>query len=207
MSEKNFRKVLSLTEKILLSGGVLIGPTDTVYGIFGDATKSEVIKKMFAMKKRPEEKAFPIFVKDVAAARKYVYISDAKTKFLEKVWPGPVTAVFHHKEKLPKILTKEFDTLGIRIPSHPFLLELLSRLDFPLAQTSANISGKPPAKNTSTIKRYFEKEKVKPDLVVDGGELSGRPSAVVDFSGTGPILLRSGLVDKRELDRILGIMK
>lgn len=202
LQQGSYSKILSQAERILRSGGIVIAPTDTVYGILGNATKAEVIKKIFATKKRPHGKALPIFVKDIIAARRYAYISDAKAKFLEKVWPGPITAIFYHKEKLPKILTGGKDSIGIRIPNHLFLKELLARLDFPLVQTSANFSGFPSAKNMSEVKQYFGKSKIKPDLCIDGGEISGKQSTVADFTRKEPIILRTGLVSRAELDRL-----
>lgn len=220
LTEKTAKKILSQTERILRSGGIAIVPTDTVYGIIGDATKGDVIKKMFALKQRPEEKAFPIFVKNFSEARKFAYIADTKAKFLERIWPGPISVVFQHKEKLPKILTggkvpRPFgpgsrptdvglgNTIGMRIPDNPFLLELLSRLDFPLVQTSANISEKSPAKNVEEIKEYFDKAEAKPDLIIDGGEIIGKSSTIIDYTGKEPVVLRTGLVTREELDRIL----
>lgn len=207
LNQNNYIKALSLAERILRSGGIVIAPTDTVYGILGDATNAGVIRKMFEMKQRSQEKAFPIFVKDIATARKYAYISDVKAKFLEKVWPGPVTVVFQKKDKLSKTLTGGRDTIGIRIPDHEFLRTLLARLDFPLAQTSANISDKPPAKNITEIKKYFGKAKVKPDLVIDGGEILGEQSTVIDFTGKNLIVLRTGLISRKELDLLLSFVR
>lgn len=206
LSATTFSRVLSSTERVLRSDGIVIAPTDTVYGILGNATKPEVIKKIFRLKQRPEEKALPIFVKDIATARRIAYISDAKAKFLEKVWPGAVTVVFHHKEKLPKSLSGGKDTIAIRIPDHELLLKLLGRLDFPLISTSANTSSRPPAKNVKEIKEYFVSSKIKPDLMVDGGELIGQPSTVIDFTGKEPMVLRTGIVTKSDLDRILSFM-
>lgn len=206
-SVKSEIKLLAKCEKILRSGGIIISPTDTVYGILGDATNAETIKKIFAMKQRPQEKAFPIFVKDIATARKYAYISDEKARFLEKVWPGAVTVVFQRKEKLPPVLTGGFGTIGIRIPDHEFLLKLLARLDFPLAQTSANVSGFPSAKSGGEAKRYFEKSKIKPDLVIDVGESKSEQSTIIDFTQKEPIILRTGLMSKLELDRFLDSMR
>lgn len=202
LNENNFEEILAKTESILRSGGLVIGPTDTVYGIFGDASNEEVIKKVFLLKQRSPEKAFPVFVKDLAAARYYAYIYDAKVKFLEKIWPGAVTVVFHHKGKLPKILTGGKDTIGLRIPGHSFLMKLLARLDFPILQTSANISGKPPAKNLKEIEEYFYLQELKPDLVIDAGEISGSPSTIVDFTRDQMRLVRTGWLSKTELDQI-----
>ncbi len=224
LTEKNVEKVLSQTERILRSGGIAVIPTDTVYGIIGDATKAEVIKKIFAIKRRSQEKVFPIFVKNVNEARKLAYVADAKAKFLERIWPGPLTVIFQHKERLPKILTggkvpKPFgpgsrptevglgNTIGMRIPNHPFLLELLSRLDFPLVQTSANISEKSPAKNIKEIKEYFGGAEAKPDLIIDEGEIAGKSSTVIDYTGKEPMILRTGAVTREELDRMLDSMQ
>lgn len=224
LTDENSEKVLAEGEKILRQGGLIIFPTDTVYGILGDATNAEAIKDIFSLKQRSPEKAFPIFVKNVAEARKYAYISDDKAKLLEKTWPGPVTFVFHHKEKLPEILTGGKvprpsgpgsrptevglgNTLGLRMPNHLLLLELLARLEFPLAQTSANISDQPPAKNLAEILSYFENAEHRPDLVIDGGEISGATSTVIDFTGNEPRILRIGLVSKEELDRLFSSLR
>lgn len=202
-----YPKVLSAAERTLRWGGTVVAPTDTVYGILGDATKAAAIKKIFGMKGRPREKALPVFVKDITAARKYAYISDVKAKFLEKVWPGSVTVVFQHKEKLPRILTGGLNTIGIRIPSNEFLLKLLSQLDFPLVQTSANVFGKSPARNVKEIKEYFGKSEVGPDLIIDGGELGGEPSVVIDFTVNEPIILRTGVISRAKLDALLDSVK
>lgn len=203
LNGENTDAVLAETEAMIRSGEVAAVPTDTVYGLVCDARNDGAVRRMFAIKKRPQEKAFPIFVKDIATARRYAYISDVKAKFLEKVWPGPVTVVFQHKEKLPPVLTGSKQTLGIRIPDHPFLLELLGCLDFPLAQTSANILDKPAAKTAAEAAQYFTDEKEQPDLVIDGGQVKGTSSTAVDFTGNQPIILRAGPVTKSDLDVLL----
>lgn len=203
LTAQNEQEISEELIRILTSGDLAVVPTDTVYGLVADATNEAAVRRMFAMKQRPEEKVFPIFVKDIAVARYYGCISDAKARFLEDVWPGPVTVVFQHKDKLPLVLTGDKDTLGIRIPDHPFLSRLLGRLDFPLAQTSANISDRPTAKTAAEVAAYFEKEKEQPDLIVDGGSLHGASSTVIDFTGKEPIILRAGPIAKSDLDALL----
>lgn len=199
--------VLLRAERILLSGGILVAPTDTVYGILGDATSEAVIQKIFSLKNRPEEKALPIFVKDVVTARKLAYISDSKAKFLEKVWPGPVTMVFDHKEKLPLNLTGGAFSLGLRIPDNAFLRTLLGKLPFPLVQTSANISNKTPAQNLDEIKEYLAGKEIEPDLVIDGGIVKNQPSVVIDFTRDNPMILRTGVLSPAELDDLFRFMR
>lgn len=186
---------------VLQAGGVVVAPTDTVYGLVCDAANTAAVEKMFAIKNRPREKAFPVFVRDIAAARRHAYISDAKAMMLEQIWPGAVTAIFHHKEKLPAVLTGGRDTLGIRIPDHPFIAALLAKIDTPLAQTSANISDATPARTAAEA--YFEKNPNQPDLVIDGGAVSGVASTVVDCTGASPLILRSGVISKSDIDRLL----
>lgn len=200
--ELNKAFVLLRTQTVLHSGGIVVLPTDTVYGIVGNADCEEVIEKIFLLKDRRKSKACSIFVKDIATARRYAYISDDQARFLEKLWPGQFIVVFHHKKKLPKSLTGNLDTIGIRIPKHDLLLNLLRHLDFPLVQTSANISGRGPAKNVSQVREYFVSSAMQPDLVVDEGELYGTPSAVVDFTRDRPVLIRMSAVSREGLDKI-----
>lgn len=204
LTEENHKEILAHLEMVIRGGGVAVVPTDTVYGLIADARNEDAIRKMFAIKKRPQEKAFPIFVRDISMARQYGYISDAKARFLEKVWPGAVTAVFHHKEKLLALLTGGKDTIGIRTPDNAFILELLARFGRPLVQTSANVSDMPPAKNADEILRYFKDAEAQPDLMVDAGDVSGASSTVIDFTGVSPLILRSGNVSKTDIDRMLG---
>lgn len=202
LSEETKERAVLRALEVLRRGGIVVGPTDTVYGIFCDAANPEAIRKVFKIKKRLAEKALPIFVKDVVTSRSFACIDDRKTRFLEKVWPGPVTVVFHHKEKLPRVLTGGKETIGIRIPNHPFLLDLLVRLDIPLAQTSANLSGAPPIRSAGEALAQWKKEKLI-NLVIDGGEMPVKPSTVIDFTAHSPVVLRSGILTKEELDRLL----
>lgn len=202
LKSDNLDVIADETMRVLREGGIVVAPTDTVYGILADAKNKKAVKKIFEIKKR-FIKALPIFVRDIPVARKYAYISDAKVRFLEKIWPGQVLALFHHKEKLPKSLTPGTDKIAIRIPDHPFLALLLERFDAPIAQTSANISGFPPAKNLAEIETYFKGAEGEIDLVIDGGEVNGRASTLIDLTLERPKLLRTGVISKSELDTLL----
>lgn len=188
---------------VIRRGGVAAVPTDTVYGLVCDAAEAAAVQRMFAMKARPQERAFPVFVRDVAMARRYAYISDAKARFLERVWPGAVTVIFHHKEQLPPALTGGKDTLGLRMSAHPLVAALLDRLHVPLAQTSANISDMPAAAAAEDAAAYFRGRPDAPDLIVDGGVLPGSSSTVIDCTGDSPLVLRAGPVSKQDLDAML----
>ncbi len=203
LTQVNYEEFLVRLEGMIRHGGVALIPTDTVYGLVCDAANTSAIKRICAMKRRPGEKLLPIFVASISAACRYASISDAKARFLERVWPGPVTAVFYHKEKLPPVLTGRRDTIGIRIPDHPFVLSLLKRLDMPVAETSANISNLPPAKTAAEAEEYFKNAALEPDLIIDGGPVPGVSSTVIDCTGASPLILRSGVLSKADLDRML----
>lgn len=205
LTNENAGEILVDLEEIIRTGGVAIVPTDTVYGIVADARNESAIKKVFALKKRPDEKAFPVFIGSIQDARRWAYISDQKAAFLEHVWPGQITVVFQKKGYLPPVLTGGKETLGIRMPDSAFILKLLSFFDFPILQTSANISSKPAARTPDEVLNYFGEAEKSIDMFVSGGALPGTPSTVIDFTSDHPILLRSGLIAKSELDRILGL--
>lgn len=197
---KNYYSALGQCIEIISAGGVVALPTDTVYGLVCDATNEKAVAKIFRIKGREDKKPISIFVKDIPTARKYAYISDKKAQFLKKVWPGKVTVVFYHKEKLPSVLTGGKDSIGVRVPDYEFVLRILERLSFPLAQSSANISTMPPARSLAELKQYFSlADKEKPDLIIDAGAIEGEPSMVVDFTKDKPIILRSGFLTKTEL--------
>ena len=201
--QEHEEKALERADAVIRSGGLVAVPTDTVYGIIADAANAEAVKWLYELKHRPKEKAFPVFVKDVAMARWFAYISDAKARFLEGVWPGPVTMVFHHKEKLPPILTRDLDTIAMRVPNYPFLLALLDRLNMPLAQSSANLSELPPATSAQAVIASFEEQEQRPDLIIDGGECCAVPSTIINFTNNNPRIVRSGLMSKEEIDVLL----
>lgn len=203
LADGNYKAIISSAEKILRQGGLIIGPSDTVYGIYANAFDKEAVRNIFKVKKRSPEKALSLFVKDIAVARRLAYIDDRKARFLERIWPGSVTVVFYKKDIISGSVTGGKETVGLRIPANPFLQELLDRLDFPLVQTSANISGNEPIMLAEEMRGQLKKEKAVA-LIIDGGELAKQPSTVVDFSKNEPIILRSGIITKKELDEALG---
>lgn len=193
-------KALEQSLSVIKKGGLVVIPTDTVYGIVGNATQAKTVERLYALKARSKEKAFPVFVRDIAMARWFAYISDEKARFLERVWPGPLTVIFHHKEKLPSVLTAGRNTIALRMPQSSFASELLNRMDVPLVQSSANISEMPAAKNSKDVIASFANQKQKPNLVIDGGDIEGIPSTIIDFTTNQPWLVRSGVMTKEDID-------
>ncbi len=179
-----------MAAKSLSEGKVLVCPTDTIYGLIGDATNTKTVEKIFRIKHRRKGKPLGIFVKDIAMAKKIARVSPSQEKFLRRGWPGKVTAVLHVKGKFPKgIGTKE--TIGMRVPNYPFVDLLFKKFNHALAQTSVNISETPPLKRVKDMVRVFGKRRWKPDFIFDAGTLPpSRPSTVIDITKEKSVVLR-----------------
>jgi len=190
LSRKSFQTAVTIAVKVLERGGVLVCPTDTVYGLLADATNKKAVQKIFSIKGREKSKPLPIFVKDIAMARTLAKISLKQEKHMRKVWPGKVTLVLKSKGVLPKETGTKED-IGIRIPKHTFLQAILRKAKIPLTGTSANLTGKPSLSFGSDVKEVFQKGRYKPDVIFDAGKLpDSRSSKVIDIIGIKPKVLR-----------------
>jgi len=161
--------------KIIKKGGVVVYPTDTVYGLGANALDEKAVKKVFEMKKRDFSKPISIIVRDIEMAKQVASFDRDIEEKLKKLLPGPVTVILFKKKILSDILTAGSNKVGIRIPNCKFTQALMQRLDFPITTTSANISGEP---------------------------IEGKPSTVIDLTGKEPKILRVGPVTKNELKEI-----
>lgn len=172
---------------------VLICPTDTVYGLVCNARSQGAVKKLFEIKGRSEEKAIPVFVRDIRMAKRLAIINKEQEKILRKSWPGKITFVLKYKKgKLPQILLGGKKTIGLRIPEYGLLGILLEKLNRPLTGTSANISGNPSSGNIKEIRRQFKDKKQQPDLIIDAGNLpKSKPSTVLDLTAQSLRILRT----------------
>lgn len=179
VSSKNLNEAV----KIIKKGGVLIFPTDTVYGLIADAKNKNAVKKIFKIKERSFKKPLPVFVKDLKMAKGLVKINKKQEKILKKYWPGKVTVILKAKPiKFPKGIISKYKKIGLRIPDYKFLSLLLRKINYPLAETSANISGKKASTKIKEVLKQFKKGRCQPDLVLDAGNLkTSLSSTVVDL--------------------------
>jgi L-threonylcarbamoyladenylate synthase len=176
---------------LLREGGVIICPTDTVYGLLADATNQKAVDKIFKIKKRPRNKPIPIFVKDIKMAKRIARVSPLQEKFLKSVWPGDTTVVLKPRVKMPMGIGKVKKEIGLRIPDHKIVSRLLSKINFPLTGTSANISGQPSSTKIKDILSQFKNQKYLPDLVIDEGNLpKNKPSTIIDLTHNPPKIIR-----------------
>ena len=168
---------LKRAAQTLKSGGVVIFPTETVYGVGARASDEKAIKRIYDIKKRSLDKPLQILIADLEQAESLALdISLKARELMKKHWPGPLTLVFK---------SASGGSVGIRMPKHDWLLKLIKKTG-PLAATSANLSGEPEPVSAQEVK-------IEADLLIDGGKCKlGEASTVVDVSVDPPLILREG---------------
>jgi L-threonylcarbamoyladenylate synthase len=184
---KQSRKLVSETVSVLKKGGVVICPTDTVYGFLADATNKKAVEKIFKIKKRPRSKPLAVFVSSIKKAKSLAEIDERQEKILKKYWPGKYTFILKRKPGV-KLYGARKETVAIRIPEYKFLNNLLKKVNRPLAQTSVNISGEAAATELDGIKNKFSKFDI---LIISAGNLpKNKPSKIVDLTGDNKKVVR-----------------
>lgn len=186
--EINIKEVLNLLE----NDGIIVYPTETLYGIGVRYDRERLLKKVFEIKKRPEEKSFPLIVNLKHLEMVAEFIPPLAQKLIEKYWPGPLTLLLPAKRNLPEQITKH-GKVAVRMPGESFALKLILEAPFPITATSANISGYQAADCIETVIKYFKDSPI--DLLIDGGKLPGIPSTIVDVTVTPPQIIRKGAVE------------
>ena len=180
MAKKSLTALVNVVS-LLKKGGVIIFPTDTVYGFLADAQNKKAVEKIYKIKKRSKSKPLSVFVHNFKMAMELAEINEKQVKILKRFWPGKVTAVLKRRLGLELYGVKK-DTIALRIPNHQFLKKLLKEINRPLVQTSVNISTQEPLNNVDDIMAAFQKSKLV-GLIVDGGNIkNAKPSKVVDFT-------------------------
>lgn len=181
--------------RVLQQGGVIVMPTDTVYGLAARPDVPGAVAAIFAIKERPRDKALPVLAADVDALRDVAEVDERARHLAEVFWPGPLTLV------LPRAASFTCDlggtsaaTVAVRVPALDVALDLLGRTG-PLAVTSANRSGAPAAVTVDEARAALGREV---DIFIDGGRVGGAPSTVLDIVD-GPRVLREGALSREEL--------
>ncbi|HAV15570.1 MAG TPA: hypothetical protein DCX25_04550 [Candidatus Pacebacteria bacterium] len=198
------REVITAAISTLKSGGLVVYPTETTYGIGADATNQKAVDKLLQYKKRREGKPLSIAVFDQSMAEIYVELNAAAKKVYTTFLPGPITVVSKSKGNVAKGVTSETGALGIRIPNYPLILQLIKAYGKPITATGANASYK---KRPYTIQDIFsnisEKQKSLIDVVLDAGELPhNEPSTVIDTTLDDIEVLRQGSITFSETSQI-----
>ncbi|MGE5227025.1 MAG: L-threonylcarbamoyladenylate synthase [Planctomycetaceae bacterium] len=182
-------------------GALVVLPTDTVYGIGTRPDDRSATARLFEAKERPRGLTLPVLVASLEDARRVAVMDERAERLAGAAWPGPLTIVLPRSaDALGWDLGGEAATVGVRIPAHPLAVSLLAATG-PLAVTSANRSGEPPARTCDELVAAFG-DAVAVYLCEDH-PLEGRSSTVVDLTGDGPRILREGEVTERDLRRYL----
>lgn len=184
---ESFNKVAAVLKK----DGVVICPTDTVYGFLADASNKKAVEKIYNIKRRPKSKPLSVFVKNITMAKELAEIDDNQIKFLKKYWPGKYTFILKRKTPNLKFVTTvrnlrlhgvDEKTIALRIPNHKFLQQVLQKINRPLAQTSVNISSQKPLNSIGQIMATFGKNRLV-GLIVDGGDAkNAKPSKIINLT-------------------------
>lgn len=177
---------------VLKEGGVIIYPTDTVYGFGCDIFNKDALERIYMIKNEAGTKLFSFICPDLKDIAKYARVSDYAYKNMKKLLPGPYTFVLPAAKEVPKKLWTKRKTVGIRIPDHPVALTLTKELGNPIISTSVTKRNGEVLHNPEEIRAIFNN---RVDLMLGSGALTGAPSSIVDLSGDEPEIIREGSGD------------
>ena len=178
-------------------------PTETVYGLAGNAYSEVALKKIFKLKNRPFNNPLIVHIKSIDYLKEIAYeIPEIALKLAENFWPGPLTLVLKKQPHISDLVTAGKDTVAIRIPNHNQTLELLQKLDFPLAAPSANPFGSISPTSSKHVLDYFND---KLEVILEGGNCeNGIESTIVGFEENKVILYRHGSISVEEIEEVAG---
>lgn len=177
---------------LLKQGGVIAYPTDTIYGIGCDILNKKAIERVYQIKQRGRHIPFSFICSDLKNISQYAKISNYAYKTMRRLLPGPYTFILEGSNEVPKMMLTKRKTAGIRVPSHPICMAIISALGNPIISTSAATPDDELLSEPWLIDEYFGKLL---DMVIDGGPVPGEPSSVVSLIGDEPEVLRKALGD------------
>jgi L-threonylcarbamoyladenylate synthase len=194
---------ISEAKEFLLKGDVVAVPTETVYGLAGNALDKKAVLSIFEIKNRPSFD--PLIVHTDSLEKVKTFVSDLPEKahkLAEQFWPGPLTLLLQKKSIVPDLVTSGLDTVAVRIPNHPLILELLRTLEFPLAAPSANPFGYISPTSAAHVSAQLG-DKI--PYILDGGECEiGIESTIVGFENEDVVIYRLGGLAIDEIERVVG---
>ena len=197
---------LKIAGEIIKDGGLVLFPTETVYGLGANGLDENAVKKIYKAKGRAQDNPLILHVSNFDMIPKIAQnISDIEYTLMKTFWPGPFTIILERTDIVPDIVTAGLDTVGIRMPSGIIANKLISYADVPIAAPSANVSGRPSGTNISDV---FEELSDKVDYIIDGGECEvGLESTVVRVVDGIPNILRPGKISPEDIKKAVGTVK
>ena len=187
---------------IIKNGGIVIFPTETVYGIGTNGLDENAIRRLYEIKQRPLNKQISLLVNSIDMINKVTKdITELEYNLINKFFPGPLTIILKKKEIVPDIVTANLDTVGIRMPANEIALKLIEYTGVPIATPSANISGKPSGTNIKDIIKDFDS---KADYIIDNGPSKiGLSSTIVQVINNVPHILRQGSISNEQIEEMI----
>lgn len=195
--------VLQEAGRIIREGGLVAFPTETVYGLGGDALNKESSRKIYEAKGRPSDNPLIVHICKMEDLKVIVEeIPEDVKRLAEAFWPGPLTVIMKKSELVPRETTGGLDTVAVRMPSHPVALKFIECAGGYVAAPSANVSGRP---SPTKAKYVIEDMTGRIDMILDGDGIDiGLESTIVDMTGEKPEILRPGYITKDMLEKVLG---
>ena len=188
---------------ILQKGGLVAFPTETVYGLGGNALDATASARIYAAKGRPSDNPLIVHIADKNDLYKLAEnVPEKAVQLAEAFWPGPLTIILNKKDFVPDATTGGLSTVAIRMPSHPAAMEMIRRSGIYVAAPSANLSGRP---SPTTAEHVIEDMSGRIDMILDGGAVGiGIESTIVDLTGSVPMILRPGFITREMLTAVIG---
>lgn len=201
--EKINKEIINEAGAILLNGGLVAFPTETVYGLGANALDEEAAKKTYAAKGRPSDNPLIVHIAELSALDKIVSdIPDTVGIIAEKYWPGPLTMVFNKTDVVPYGTTGGLETVAVRMPDDEIARELILAGGGYVSAPSANTSGRP---SPTTAQHVAEDLTGKIEMIIDGGSVDiGVESTILDMTVNPPMILRPGAITKEMLEDLIG---
>lgn len=195
--------VMACAREILKEGGLVAFPTETVYGLGGDALNPDASAKIYVAKGRPSDNPLIVHIADMEALKVLVSEVPEKARLLaDRFWPGPLTMIMPKSDAVPYATTGGLDTVAVRMPSHPTAYELIRSSGIYIAAPSANTSGRP---SPTTAQHVYEDLNGRIDMIIDSGKVDiGLESSIVDLTGDVPTILRPGYITKEMMEKVIG---
>jgi tRNA threonylcarbamoyl adenosine modification protein (Sua5/YciO/YrdC/YwlC family) len=177
--------------EILKNCGVIVYPTDTIYGFGCDVFCKNAVERIYKIKKK-KATGFSFICPDLTEIAKYAVVSDYAYRIMKKLLPGPYTFIFKATKLVPKEIVPDKKTVAIRIPDNQICFKLVKELEHPIITTSVNITKEPYYSNPLDIEEHFGNQV---DLIIDAGILKNEPSSVINLLNAEPVIIRRGKGD------------
>ncbi len=198
--------VIARTVQVLKRGGLVALPTDTVYGLAANAADDRAVRRIFEVKGRVRDNPLPLLIASADELAKVAnQVPESAQRLAEKFWPGPLTMVVPKSARISDLVTAGRASVAVRVPDYPLIQAILQHCPFPVAVTSANLSGQPALIEAGHVAEVFADRL---DLLIHAQPCPGTaPSTVIDLTTSPPTLLRAGPITIAEMRGVIGLVQ